>query len=180
MKIDIGILEADRKQTAGHLERLLADTYALYLKTQFYHWNVYGPLFNTLHTMFEQQYTELAGAVDEIAERIRSLGEYAPGTFGVFRELSAVEESVDVPRAEEMIRRLVRAHETVARTAREAIEAPAPSADEATRDLLTRRLQMHEKTAWMLRSMVAEEAAGARARPVDLAAHRRTGTDPLG
>jgi starvation-inducible DNA-binding protein len=155
MTIDIGINEADRKEIAEGLSKVLADTYTLYLKTHNYHWNVVGPMFNTLHLMFETQYNELALAVDEIAERIRALGEPAPGTYREFTELSAIEEDTDRPDAEEMIRRLVIGQETVARTARSMFDVVERASDEPTADLLTQRLQVHEKTAWMLRSMLA-------------------------
>ena len=155
MTIDIGIDEADRKEIAEGLSKVLADTYTLYLKTHNYHWNVVGPMFNTLHLMFETQYNELALAVDQIAERIRALGEPAPGTYRQFAELSAIEEDTDRPDAEEMIRRLVVGQETVARTARSVFEVVERANDQPTADLLTQRLQIHEKTAWMLRSMLA-------------------------
>jgi starvation-inducible DNA-binding protein len=155
MTIDIGINEADRKEIAEGLSKVLADTYTLYLKTHNYHWNVVGPMFNTLHLMFETQYNELALAVDLIAERIRALGEPAPGTYREFTELSAIEEDTDRPDAEEMIRRLVIGQETVARTARSMFDVVERASDEPTADLLTQRLQVHEKTAWMLRSMLA-------------------------
>lgn len=154
MKINIGIEDIDRREIAGHLEHLLADSYALYLKTHYFHWNVSGPLFNTLHLMFEGQYVELATAVDDIAERIRALGEHAPGSFSAFQKLSRIEDSVDVPSAEDMIRELVLGHEVVIRTAREAFDVPARVLDEPTCDLLTQRMQVHEKAAWMLRSML--------------------------
>jgi len=155
MTIDIGISEADRKEIAEGLSRVLADTYTLYLKTHNYHWNVVGPMFNTLHLMFETQYNELALAVDLIAERIRALGEPAPGTYRQFAELSAIDEDTDHPDAEEMIRRLVVGQETVARTARSMFAVVERANDEPTADLLTQRLQVHEKTAWMLRSLLA-------------------------
>ena len=153
--IDIGIPEADRREIAGGLSRLLADTYTLYLKTHNYHWNVTGPMFQTLHLMFETQYNELALAVDQVAERIRSLGAPAPATYRQFAELSSVPEDDDQPAAEEMIRRLVAGQETVARTARSVFPLVESAHDEATADLLTQRLQVHEKTAWMLRSLLA-------------------------
>jgi len=153
--IDIGIDEADRHAIAEGLSRLLADTYTLYLKTHHYHWNVTGPMFQTLHLMFETQYNELALAVDEVAERIRSLGAPAPGSYRQFAELSSVPEDDDQPAAEEMIRRLVAGQEAVARTARSVYPLVENAHDEATADLLTRRLQVHEKTAWMLRSLLA-------------------------
>lgn len=155
LTIDIGIDEADRLAITDGLSRLLADTYTLYLKTHNYHWNVTGPMFQTLHLMFEAQYNELALAVDLIAERIRSLGEPAPGTYRQFAELSSIDEDDDVPEATEMIRRLVKGQEAVARTARSVFPAVEQAHDEATADLLTQRLQVHEKTAWMLRSLLA-------------------------
>jgi len=153
--MDIGIEEKDRKAISEALGRLLADTYTLYLKTHNFHWNVTGPLFNTLHLMFEQQYAEMAMAVDGIAERIRALGEFAPGSYAVFGKLTRVEEATDVPDAEEMMRQLVTGHETVVRTAREAFPRADEVGDEPTCDLLTQRMQVHEKAAWMLRSMLA-------------------------
>ena len=153
--MDIGIEEKDRKTISDALARLLADTYTLYLKTHNFHWNVTGPMFNTLHLMFEQQYTEMATAVDGIAERIRALGEFAPGSYAVFGKLTRVEEATSVPGAEEMMRQLVQGHETVVRTAREAFPRADGAGDEPTCDLLTQRMQVHEKAAWMLRSMLA-------------------------
>ena len=154
LTIDIGIPEDQRQEIAHGLSRLLADTYAVYLQTHNYHWNVTGPMFQTLHLMFEQQYNELALAVDLIAERIRALGERAPGTYREFAELSSIEEDTDRPDATEMIRRLVKGQEAVARTAR-SVHATADAAnDQPTADLLTQRLQVHEKTAWMLRSLL--------------------------
>ena len=154
-EINIGIAEQDRRDIAQGLSRLLADSYTLYLKTHNYHWNVTGPLFNTLHQMFEEQYTELAAAVDEIAERIRALGEPAPGSYSAYARLTAIEEEDSVPDAEQMIRQLLKGQETVARTARSVIGAAEAANDEPTADLLTQRMQVHEKNAWMLRSMVA-------------------------
>jgi starvation-inducible DNA-binding protein len=153
--IDIGISEADRKAITDGLARLLADTYTLYLKTHNYHWNVTGPMFQTLHLMFESQYNELALAVDLIAERIRALGAPAPGSYREFGELSSVPEDDDHPGASEMIRRLVLGQESVARTARSLFPVVEQAHDEPTADLLTQRLQIHEKTAWMLRSLLA-------------------------
>ena len=153
--IDIGISADDRAAITEGLSRLLADSYTLYLKTHNYHWNVTGPMFQTLHLMFEQQYNELALAVDEIAERIRALGAPAPASYREFSALSSVTEDDDRPEATEMIRRLVAAHETVARTARSVYPAVEAAHDEPTADLLTQRLQVHEKTAWMLRSLLA-------------------------
>ena len=155
MELNIGISAEDRQQIAGGLSKLLADSYSLYLKTHNYHWNVEGPMFNTLHLMFEQHYTELATAVDEIAERIRALGVKAPGSYTAFGRLTKIDEATGDESAEEMIRQLVIGQETVARTAREAIKAADAASDEPTADLLTQRMQIHEKNAWMLRSMLA-------------------------
>lgn len=155
MTINIGIEEDDRKAIAAGLSKVLADTYTLYLKTHNYHWNVVGPMFNTLHLMFETEYNELALAVDEIAERIRSLGEPAPGSYLEFSELSSIPEDREKPEAMEMVRRLVAGHEAVARTARSVFPVADAADDEPTADLLTQRLQVHEKTAWMLRSLLA-------------------------
>jgi starvation-inducible DNA-binding protein len=154
MKIDIGIEASKRKQIAAGLSRVLADTYTLYLKTHNFHWNVTGRMFQTLHLMFETQYNELALAVDLVAERIRALGLPAPGSYRKFSDLSAIKEDDGVPKAETMIRRLVEGHETVARTAREVFRAAEDANDQPTCDLLTQRLQVHEKTAWMLRSLL--------------------------
>ncbi len=153
--MDIGISEADRKAITDGLSRLLADTYTLYLKTHNYHWNVTGSMFQTLHLMFETQYNELALAVDLIAERIRALGAPAPGSYREFGALSSVPEDDDHPDATEMIRRLVLGQESVARTARSLFPVIEQAHDEPTADLLTQRLQIHEKTAWMLRSLLA-------------------------
>ncbi len=153
--IDIGIEEAHRKEIVEGLSRVLADTYTLYLKTHNYHWNVTGPMFNTLHLMFETQYNELWMAVDILAERIRSLGEFSPGTYREFAELTSIEEATGVPSAEEMLADLVAGHEACARTARTVFPIAEAGKDESTADLLTQRLQIHEKTAWMLRSMIA-------------------------
>ena len=152
--MDIGIKENDRKKIADGLSHLLADTYTLYLKTHYFHWNVTGPMFNTLHLMFEQQYNELALAVDVIAERIRSLDFYAPGTYREFAKMATIKETDSVPKAEDMIRELVAGHEAVVRTARSVFPAADEAADEASADLLTQRLQLHEKAAWMLRSLL--------------------------
>lgn len=154
MQIDIGIVESDRKVIADGLSRLLADTYSLYLKTHNFHWNVTGPMFQTLHAMFETQYDELAIAVDLIAERIRALGHYAPGTYTEFQRLSAIPETSGVPSATDMIRELVQGQETVVRTARSLFPVVEAAHDEASADLLTQRIQLHEKTAWMLRSLL--------------------------
>ncbi|MBN2113942.1 MAG: DNA starvation/stationary phase protection protein [Acidimicrobiia bacterium] len=154
MKIDTGITPAHREKIAAGLEKVLADSYTLYLKTHKYHWNVTGPMFQTLHVMFEEQYTELAMAVDEIAERIRALGTLSPGSYREFLSLTAIPEDEDHPDAVTMVRRLVEAQETVVRTARAAFPAAAEADDQATADLLTQRMQVHEKTAWMLRSLL--------------------------
>ncbi len=154
MKIDIGIAENDRKDIAKGLSHLLADTYTLYLKTHNFHWNVTGPMFQTLHVMFEQQYTELALAVDLIAERIRSLGSPAPGSYAEFGELTSIKESSGHVNAKDMIRQLVEGQEAVVKTARKVFPAAEKASDEATADLLTQRMQLHEKTAWMLRSLL--------------------------
>ena len=154
MKIDIGIDAGQREQIAGGLSRVLADTYTLYLQTHNFHWNVTGPMFQTLHVMFETQYNELALAVDLVAERIRALGLPAPGTYKKFGQLSAIQEEEGVPRAQDMIRLLVEGHETAARTAREVFKSAEAANDQPTCDLLTQRMQVHEKTAWMLRSLL--------------------------
>ncbi len=154
MKIDIGINEQDRTQIADGLSRLLADSYTLYLMTHNFHWNVTGPMFNTLHLMFEQQYTELALAVDLIAERIRALGCPAPGTYQAFEKLTSLAEPEGVPNAQDMIRQLVRGQEAVIKTARSIAPVADKAADEPTLDLLTQRMQVHEKNAWMLRSLL--------------------------
>ena len=154
MKIDIGIDEKKREEIASGLSRVLADTYTLYLKTHNFHWNVTGPMFQTLHLMFETHYNELALAVDLVAERIRALGVAAPGTYRQFVQLSAIKEEENIPKAQDMIRLLVQGHETVARTAREIFRAAEDASDQPTCDLLTQRMQVHEKTAWMLRSLL--------------------------
>ena len=154
--IDIGIPEADRKKIADGLSRVLADSYTLYLKTHNFHWNVTGPMFQTLHLMFEAQYNELALAVDLVAERIRALGRPAPGTYGAFAELTVIPEEEGVPKAKDMIRSLVKGHEAVAKTAREVFPRSEKAGDQPTLDLLTQRMQVHEKTAWMLRSLLEE------------------------
>ncbi|MCG8556042.1 MAG: DNA starvation/stationary phase protection protein [Proteobacteria bacterium] len=156
MDIDIGIKEDDRQRLAQELSNLLADSYTLYLKTHNFHWNVKGPMFQTLHTMFEQQYLELALAVDAIAERIRSLGHPAPGSYSAFSRLSSVSETDGVPKATDMVGLLLAAHEAVVRTARRVVAVGNEAGDEATADLGTQRLQIHEKTAWMLRSLLEE------------------------
>lgn len=156
MKLNIGISDKDREKIAKQLSKLLADSYTLYLKTHNYHWNVTGPQFNSLHSMFEQQYTELAAAVDEIAERIRALGITAPGSYSEFAKLTSIDEGKGDESSEEMIRQLVTGQEAVARTAREAFPAADSAHDEPTADLLTQRMQVHEKNAWMLRSMLGD------------------------
>ncbi|HEY0338334.1 MAG TPA: Dps family protein [Burkholderiales bacterium] len=153
-RIDIGIKDEDRKTIADGLSRLLADTYTLYLKTHNFHWNVTGPMFQTLHLMFETQYNELALAVDLIAERIRALGYPAPGTYSEYSKLSSIKETAGVPKAEDMIRLLVEGQEAVVRTARSIFPSVDEVNDEPTADLLTQRMQVHEKTAWMLRSLL--------------------------
>lgn len=153
MKIDIGISEKERKEIAHGLSRLLADTYMLYHKTHYYHWNVTGPMFNTLHLMFETQYNEQWLAIDLIAERIRSLG-FPAGGYKSYAKLTKIDEDDDVPFAEQMIKNLVKGHETVTRTARSIFEAADAAHDEPTADLLTQRMEASEKTAWMLRSML--------------------------
>ncbi len=156
MAINIGIKEKDRKQIADGLARLLADTYTLYLKTHNFHWNVTGPMFETLHLMFERQYTELAMAVDLIAERIRALGFPAPGSFSDFERMASIKEETGVPDAKSMIRQLLDGQEAVVRTARSVFPVVDRSHDEPTADLLTQRMQVHEKAAWMLRSLLEQ------------------------
>lgn len=155
MSVDIGIPENDRVAIAQGLSSLLADTYTLYLKTHKYHWNVTGPMFQTLHLMFETQYNELALAVDLVAERIRALDVLAPGSYTEFSRLATITEDTDTPSATDMIRRLVEGQETVVRTARSLYPIADLAHDEVTADLLTQRIQVHEKTAWMLRSLLA-------------------------
>nr|WP_295082453.1 Dps family protein [uncultured Roseateles sp.] len=155
--INIGISDKDRAAVASGLAHLLADTYTLYLTTHNFHWNVTGPMFNTLHTMFMAQYTELWNAVDPIAERIRSLGHVAPGSYAQFAQLSSLSDAPTTPpKALEMVRILVEGHEAVARTARKLFPAVEKAADEPSADLLTQRLTVHEQTAWMLRSLLEE------------------------
>ncbi len=155
--IHIGIGEKDRAAIAAGLSKLLADTYTLYLTTHNFHWNVTGPMFNSLHDMFMQQYTELWNAVDPIAERIRSLGHVAPGSYAQYGKLSSVPDAPAAPpKAMEMVRILVQGHEAVARTARELFPLVEQASDEPTADLLTQRLTVHEQTAWMLRSILEE------------------------
>lgn len=154
MAIDIGIAEQDRKEIAEALSRVLADSYILYLKTHNFHWNVTGPMFQTLHTMFMTQYTELWNALDLIAERIRSLGYPAPGSYKRYVALSSIQEEEGVPNAQDMIRQLVAGQEAVARTARAAFRVAEAADDQPSADLLTQRMEVHEKNAWMLRSLL--------------------------
>ena len=154
MDVNIGIDEKQRARIAGDLSKVLADSYTLYLKTHNFHWNVTGPMFQTLHLMFEQHYNELALAVDAVAERIRALGHPAPGTYKQFAALSSIREEDGIPKAQEMIKLLVQGHEAVARTARAAFTTAEEANDQPSCDLLTQRLQVHEKTAWMLRSLL--------------------------
>jgi starvation-inducible DNA-binding protein len=153
-QVDIGIPDKERRAIAEGLSRLLADSYTLYLKTHNFHWNVTGPQFNTLHLMFEAQYTELALAVDLIAERIRALDHPAPGAYAQYSKLSSIKEETGVPKAKEMIKQLVAGQEAVVRTARGIFPTVEKSNDEPTADLLTQRMQVHEKNAWMLRSLL--------------------------
>ena len=156
-RINIGISDKDRAAIAQGLSRVLADTYTLYLTTHNFHWNVTGPMFNTLHTMFMGQYTELWNAVDPVAERIRSLGHPAPGSYAQFGKLTSLPDvPAEPPSALEMVRILVEGHEAVARTARELFPIADKASDEPTADLLTQRLTVHEQTAWMLRSLLEE------------------------
>lgn len=152
-KIDIGISAKDRESIADGLGALLADSYTLYLQTHNFHWNVTGPLFRELHLMFEEQYTELADAVDEIAERIRTLGFTAPGTYKAFAKLSSIDEVEDVPEAKDMVEILTRGHEQVVKTCRKVFKAAQGGDDESTLALVSDRMSVHEKTAWMLRAM---------------------------
>ena len=152
MTLGTGIPEADRKQLAEGLSTLLADTFTVYLKTHVYHWNVEGPMFRSLHMMFEEQYVEMWNAIDEIAERIRSLGYPAPGSYRDFSSLTSIDDSEGSPEAMEMVRILVEGHEAVIRTARELVSQAEDAQDVATADLATQRIDVHEKTAWMLRA----------------------------
>jgi starvation-inducible DNA-binding protein len=153
-KLNNGISDTDRKTIVEGLARLLSETFTLYLKTHNFHWNVTGPQFHTLHLMFEGQYNELWLAVDQIAERVRALGHFAPGSYREFGRLSSVPEADGVPPASEMVRQLMDGHETVTRTMRGLFAAAEKADDEATSDLLTERIRVHEKTAWMLRSLL--------------------------
>ena len=152
--MDTGISAKDRAIIANGLSRLLADTYVVYLKTHNFHWNVEGPMFQTLHQMFMEQYTEAWNAIDLIAERIRSLGHYAPGTYRQYLELARVKETPGVPKAKQMVKLLIEGQEAVVKTAREVLPLADAAADEPTLDLLTQRMQIHEKNAWMLRSLL--------------------------
>ena len=154
MPIDTGISAKDRAAIAGGLSRLLADTYVLYLKTHGFHWNVEGPMFQTLHQMFMVQYTETWNAIDLIAERIRALGHYAPGSYQQYVKLASIKESTGVPKAEKMVAELIEGQEAVARTARSVLPLADKANDQPTLDLLTQRLNIHEKNAWMLRSLL--------------------------
>ena len=154
MNIEIGINEKNRQTIANGFSQLLADTYTLYLKSHNFHWNVTGPMFTVLHELFETHYTELAGAVDEIAERIRALGFPAPASYSQFAKLTHIKEEVNVPHANEMIQQLASDHETVIRNVRQFLATIDSFEDEVSSDLLTQRLQFHEKTAWMLRSLL--------------------------
>lgn len=154
MKIDIGINEKDRKEVANGLSKLLADTYTLYIKTHSFHWNVEGPMFQTLHVMFMTQYTEMWNALDVIAERIRSLGSYAPGTYAEISKLTSIKESKTIPKANKMIEEAVQGHEAIIKTIRLIFESAEKAKDQTTMDVLTQRLDIHEKTAWMLRSLL--------------------------
>ena len=152
-RIDIGIKEKDRSRIAEGLKRLLADSYTLYLQTHNFHWNVTGPQFRELHLMFEEHYTELATAVDEIAERIRTLDVAAPGTYKAFAKLSSIKEVEDVPEAKKMVEILTQGHEQVVKTCREALKLAQEADDESTTALVSDRMRVHEKTAWMLRAL---------------------------
>ena len=154
--IDTGISAKDREKIAAGLSRLLADTFTVYLKTHNFHWNVTGPMFNTLHLMFETQYTELALAVDLIAERIRALDFPAPGSYAVFGKATSIKEATSVPKAADMIKQLLADNKTVAAAASAAFPPAEKAGDQATMDLLTQRLQVHEKSAWMLRSLLED------------------------
>ena len=165
MAIDIGISEKDRRKIAEGLSRLLADSFVLYLKTHNFHWNVTGPQFNTLHTMFMTQYTEQWNALDAIAERIRALGYPAPGSFVAYAKLSSISEEEGTPTATDMIRQLVAGQEAVARTARAAFRLADEADDQPSADICTQRMDIHEKNAWMLRSMLEEAAVPAAGKP---------------
>ena len=153
-KVDTGIAQGDRNAISDGLGRVLADTYTLYLKTHNYHWNVTGPQFRALHLMFEEQYRELWAATDELAERIRALGYYAPGTYAEYAKLTSIQEDNGVPSADQMVANLVKGHETVVKTARDLFQLADEAKDEVTADLMVQRMNASEKTAWMLRSMI--------------------------
>ncbi|GAA4822840.1 DNA starvation/stationary phase protection protein [Marinicella pacifica] len=154
MSINTGLKQENRSEIVEGLSKLLADSYTLYLKTHNYHWNVTGPMFTTLHELFEEHYLELAEAVDVIAERIRALGEFAPGSYQAFSKLTEIKEETEVPEAKQMIKNLLDSHETIIRHARKVITSDAIEGDEVSADLLTQRMEFHEKTAWMLRSLL--------------------------
>jgi starvation-inducible DNA-binding protein len=154
MSINTGLKQENRSEIVEGLSKLLADSYTLYLKTHNYHWNVTGPMFTTLHELFEEHYLELAVAVDVIAERIRALGEFAPGSYQAFSKLTEIKEETEVPEAKQMIKNLLDSHETIIRHARKVITSDAIEGDEVSADLLTQRMEFHEKTAWMLRSLL--------------------------
>jgi len=154
MALNTGMAAADRARIAQGLSRVLADTYLLYLKTHSFHWNVEGPLFQTLHLMFMEQYTEAWNAIDPIAERIRALGHYAPGTYKEYLKLARIKETDGVPKAQRMVQLLIDAQEAVVRTAREVLPLAEKANDQPTLDLLTQRMDIHEKNAWMLRSLL--------------------------
>ena len=152
--MDIGIATKQRGDIAQGLSRMLADTYLLYLTTHNFHWNVEGPMFQTLHQMFMEQYTEAWNAIDPIAERIRALGHYAPGTYKEYLKLGSIKETEGVPKAEQMVKLLIQAQESVVRTARAVLPVAEEANDQPTLDLLTQRMDVHEKNAWMLRSLL--------------------------
>lgn len=164
MKINIGLSEQDRQTITSSLSRLLADTYTVQLKTQNFHWNVRGPMFHTLHQLFETQYAELSVAVDQIAERIRTLGATAPASYSRFSELTSIKDGTGEESADEMISSLVDDNETIVRTARQAFSVTEAAKDEASADLLTQRMQVHEKSAWMLRTLLDEAPSRSQVR----------------
>lgn len=169
-KINIGIEDNDRKEIADGLSLLLADSFTLYMKTHNFHWNVTGPMFQTLHVLFQQQYTELWNALDLIAERIRSLGHFAPGSFKRFAELASIAEEQGVPSARDMMLQLVEGQEAVARTAREVFKIADGANDQPTADLLTQRMEIHEKNAWMLRALMED---GAESTPAPISKKKK-------
>ncbi len=156
-QMNTGISEKDRAKIAQGLSKLLADTYTVYLKTHNFHWNVEGPMFQTLHILFMEQYTEAWNAIDVIAERIRSLGHYAPGTYAQYQKLASIKETEGVPKATKMIELLIEGQEAIVRTARSVLPVADKASDEPTLDLLTQRMQIHEKNAWMLRSLLQKQ-----------------------